>query len=114
MVNFVQIDRTGEMGRLTKEQRSKNMRAIKSKDSKYELLLRKALWKNGLRGFRKNYNKLLGNPDIVFTKHKLAIFVDDEFWHGKDWEIRKSNIKSNREFWISKIQRNMERDRMVN
>ena len=81
-----------DMDRLTKEQRSKNMRAIKGKNTKPEVILRKALWEKGLRGYRKNYKGLPGNPDIVFTKYKLAIFVDGEFWHGKDWEKRKEVI----------------------
>ena len=98
---------------LTKEQRSKNMKAIKAKDTKIEILLRKALWNKGYR-YRKNYNKLIGKPDIVLSKYKIAIFCDSEFWHGKDWEIRKNNIKTNSEFWINKIEGNMKRDQIVN
>ena len=98
---------------LTKEQRSKNMKAIKAKDTKIEILLRKALWNKGYR-YRKNYNKLIGQPDIVLSKYKIAIFCDSEFWHGKDWEIRKNNIKTNSEFWINKIEGNMKRDQIVN
>ena len=98
---------------LTKEQRTKNMKAIKGKDTKIEILLRKALWKKGYR-YRKNYNKLIGKPDIVLPKYKIVIFCDSEFWHGKDWEVKKHNIKTNSEFWINKIEGNIRRDQVVN
>ncbi len=96
-----------------KEQRRKNMQAVKSKDSEIELLLRKELWRRGLR-YRKNCKAIFGKPDIVFIKKKVAVFCDSEFWHGYDWENRKNDIKSNREFWIPKIERNIARDREVN
>ncbi len=89
------------------------MQAVKNKDSKIELLLRNALWKKGFR-YRKNYTKLEGKPDIVLTKYKIAIFCDSEFWHGYDWEVRKNDIKSNKEFWIKKIESNIKRDQNVN
>ena len=100
---------------LTKEQRHKNMKNIKGKDTKIEVLLRKALWNKGYR-YRKNYKKLEGKPDIVLTKYKIAIFCDGEFFHGKDWEKLKERLKSgnNGEFWIKKIARNMERDDNIN
>ena len=88
------------------------MQAIKSKDTSIELSLRKALWKKGIR-YRKNYKKLPGKPDIALTKHKIAVFCDSDFWHGFEWEERKKRIKSNQEYWIPKIERNMERDREV-
>lgn len=97
------------MDDLTPEQRRKNMQAIKSKDTSIELSLRKALWKEGIR-YRKNYRELPGKPDIVITKHRIAIFCDSDFWHGYDWENRNQRIKSNRDYWIPKIERNMERD----
>lgn len=97
----------------TKEQIGYNMRMVKNKDSKIELLLRKVLWKRGLR-YRKNVNSVCGKPDIVFLSKKVAVFCDSEFWHGHDWENRRSDFKSNREFWIKKIERNMERDIEVN
>jgi len=100
------------LDRLTKEQRRKNMQAIKNKDSKIEILLRKELWKRGIR-YRKNYAKLPGKPDIVLTKYKIAIFADSEFWHGYDWENRKNDIKSNRDLWIRKIEGNIKRDKEV-
>ncbi len=67
------------------------MSAIHSKDTDIEVRLRKALWQKGYR-YRKNVKKLPGKPDIVFTKYKLAIFCDAEFWHGKDWDILKAKL----------------------
>lgn len=101
------------MDRLTPEQRHKNMQAVKSKDSVIELLLRKELWKRGLR-YRKNVRSVYGHPDIAFIGKKVAVFCDSEFWHGYNWETRKNDIKSNRDFWVSKIERNMARDVEVN
>ena len=100
------------MDRLTPEQRRKNMQAIKSKDSKIELALRKELWSRGLR-YQKNVSSVFGNPDIVFKGKKVAVFCDGEFWHGFDWENRKNQIKSRREYWIPKIERNIQRDKEV-
>ena len=87
----------------------RNMRSNKCKDTKPELILRKELWRRGLR-YRKNYNLLEGKPDIVFLCAQIAVFVDGRMWHGYDWEHQKSEFKSNRDFWIPKIERNMERD----
>lgn len=101
------------MDRLSPEQRHKNMQAIKSKDSEIELLLRQELWARGLR-YRKNVKTVYGHPDIAFIGKKVAVFCDSEFWHGYDWENRKNDIKSNKEFWISKIERNIARDEEVN
>lgn len=100
---------------LTKEQRRKNMQRIKAKDTKIEIILRKALWEKGYR-YRKNYDKLPGKPDIVLTKYKIAIFCDGEFFHGKDWEILRPKLEKsdNGAFWISKISRNRERDDEIN
>lgn len=93
----------------TKEQRRKNMQAVKNKDSKIEQLLRKELWARGLR-YQKNSKKVFGKPDIVFIGKKVAVFCDSEFWHGYDWDNKKNDIQSRREFWIPKIERNMQRD----
>lgn len=100
---------------LTKEQRRKNMQHIKSKDTKIEVILCKALWKRGYR-YRKNYSGLPGHPDIVLTKYKIAIFCDGEFFHGKDWEVLKPRLEksNNSEFWINKISKNRKRDDNVN
>ena len=96
---------------LTVEQRKKNMQHIKSKDTKIEIALRKALWNKGYR-YRKNYCLLPGKPDIVLTKYKIAIFCDSEFFHGKDWEILKPRLQKtkNSDYWVNKISRNRERD----
>jgi DNA mismatch endonuclease (patch repair protein) len=92
------------------EQRSYTMSRIKSKNTSIEVVLRKALWHEGIR-YRKHYKKLPGAPDIALTKHRVAVFCDGEFWHGKDWETLKPKLKGNREYWIAKIERNMKRDR---
>ena len=96
-------------------QRHKNMSRIRSKDTSIELILRKALWHCGIR-YRKNYKLLPGTPDIAITKHRVAVFCDSEFFHGKDWEALKLRLEngSNSTFWIKKITRNMERDGEVN
>lgn len=88
------------------------MQAIRSKDTTIELTLRKALWKKGIR-YRKNYKGLIGKPDIVITKYRIVVFCDSDFWHGYDWDNRKLRIKSNQEYWIPKIERNMKRDKEV-
>ena len=100
------------MDRLTPEQRRKNMRAVKNKGSKIETMLQKELWHRGLR-YRKNARTVYGKPDIVFIGKKVAVFCDSEFFHGYDWEIKSKEIKSNREFWIPKIEKNMQRDKEV-
>ena len=101
------------MDRISPEQRHKNMKAIRNKDSEIEILLRKELWKRGLR-YRKNVKNVFGHPDIVFIGKKTAIFCDSEFWHGYDWDNQKNSIKSHKDFWIPKIERNIQRDIEVN
>lgn len=95
------------------EQRHKNMKAIKSKDTKIEVMLRKELWARGLR-YQKNSKKVFGKPDIVFIGKKVAVFCDSEFWHGYDWDNKKKEFKSHQDFWIPKIERNIARDKEVN
>jgi DNA mismatch endonuclease (patch repair protein) len=109
---------------LTKEQRRRNMQRIRAKDTKPEVVLRKELWHKGFR-YRKNWKELPGKPDIVLTKYKICIFIDSEFFHGKGF---KSGYESNKyssleeqlrhsnhsEFWLEKIQKNMERDLKIN
>lgn len=68
------------------------MKSVRSKNSKIEMMLRKALWRRGMR-YRIHYKDLLGKPDIVFTKARIAVFVDSEFWHGKDWETGRFQIE---------------------
>jgi DNA mismatch endonuclease (patch repair protein) len=96
----------------SKEIRSRNMQAIRRSDTKPELLLRKALWKKGFR-YRKDDPKVFGRPDITFHSRRIAIFVDSEFFHGKNWKKAKYRIKSNRDFWWDKIEKNIKRDRLV-
>lgn len=93
-------------------QRSKNMAAIKSTNTKDEILLGKALWRSGFR-YRKNNRKIYGKPDFTLKKYKIAVFVDSEFFHGKDWETKK-RPQTNADFWLKKISRNIERDKEVN
>ena len=97
----------------TKDQRSHNMRAIRSSNTKMEVALAKALWSRGHR-YRKNDRTVFGRPDLTLKRHRLAIFVDGEFFHGKDWETSKFIIKSRRDFWWKKIEGNMVRDQTVN
>ncbi|OJV24276.1 MAG: very short patch repair endonuclease [Bacteroidetes bacterium 37-13] len=101
------------MDKITKEQRRKNMQAVKATGSKIEIALAKELWALGHR-YRKNDKSVFGKPDLTMKRYKLAIFVDSEFWHGKDWNTRKHDHKSNQDFWLKKIQRNIERDKEVN
>lgn len=98
--------------KLTKEQRTACMKANKANGTKPETVLRNALTASGIR-YRKNDKTIYGKPDISFKTVKLAVFVDGEFWHGKDWETRKHDHKTNAEFWIKKIERNMQRDKEV-
>lgn len=95
------------------EQRHINMQAIKCRNTGIEVALRNELWNRGHR-YRKNCKDVMGKPDIVFVKKKVAVFCDSEFWHGYNWNEQKDRIKSNREYWVPKIERNIERDREVN
>jgi DNA mismatch endonuclease (patch repair protein) len=100
------------MDNLTFEQRKQNMERIKSKDTEPEKIFRKALWHKGIR-FRKNVENVFGKPDICIKSKKIAIFIDSEFWHGKmylEGKIPKSNI----DYWIPKLERNIQRDQDVN
>ena len=92
---------------------SYTMSRIRGKDTSIELKLRKALWAEGFR-YRKNYRGCTGTPDIAFAKKKIAIFCDSTFWHGLDWSEGKKRIKTNRAFWIEKIERNIARDKRIN
>jgi DNA mismatch endonuclease (patch repair protein) len=112
--NKIKVPRFKEAnGFYTTKQRSKHMSKIKSKDTNPEIKLRKFLWGLGIR-YRKNVKKLPGSPDIVISKYKLVIFIDGEFWHGFNWATKKQKLKSNRDFWIPKIERNMQRDKENN
>jgi DNA mismatch endonuclease (patch repair protein) len=93
------------------------MAAVRSKDSRAELALRKALHRQGLR-FRLHARDVEGRPDIVIRSKRLAVFADGDMWHGNAWRLRGLNrledmFPTNTEFWVKKIRRNMERDREV-
>ena len=90
-------------------QTRKRMSKVSLKGGTAEMMLAKALWQRGYR-YRKNLKKLPGSPDIAIMKYNIAVFVDGEFWHGKDWGQRKMRLKSNREYWIEKIEENIARD----
>jgi DNA mismatch endonuclease (patch repair protein) len=108
--NQIKVPRFNEKnGFYTTKVRSDLMSKIKSQNTKPEQLLGKALWNMGYR-YRKNVKNLPGKPDIVFIRFQLAIFIDGEFWHGYNWTNKKEKIKANRDFWIPKIERNMQRD----
>lgn len=94
---------------ITTPEISKRMSKVKLKRNKVEMKLAKALWHRGYR-YRLNYKQLPGSPDIAITKYNIAIFVDGEFWHGKDFEIKKSKLKNNKDYWIMKIEENLHRD----
>ena len=87
----------------------KRMSKVKLKGGRAETLLAKELWQKGYR-YRKNDKRLPGSPEVAILKHRIAVFVDGEFWHGKDWSTRKERLKRNREYWIEKIEENIARD----
>ena len=95
------------MDKLTPQQRHKNMAAIRGKNTRPELIVRKGLWKRGFR-YRLNHKRLIGHPDLVLRKYRTCIFVNGCFWHGHEGCSKIPN--TNREFWEAKIRRNKERD----
>ena len=103
--------------------RHANMAAIRSKDTKPEMIVRRGLWSRGFR-YRLNYKRLPGHPDLVLRKYRTCIFVNGCFWHGHHVNLRFDDLqsmiensacckipKTNREFWVAKISRNKERDK---
>ena len=111
------------MDSLTAQQRHANMAAIRSKDTKPEMIVRRGLWKRGFR-YRLNHKRLPGHPDLVLKKYRTCIFVNGCFWHGHHINLQFDDLqftiensecckipKTNREFWITKIRRNKERDK---
>jgi len=95
----------------------KIMSSIPSKNTKPEMLLRKELHSRGLR-YRVNYKVLPGKPDVAFTKAKMAVFVDGDFWHGHNWAVRgygslEEELERYSQYWKAKILRNIERDQEV-
>tara|TARA_R110002167_G_scaffold206691_3_gene410729 strand:+ start:2028 stop:2504 length:477 start_codon:yes stop_codon:yes gene_type:complete len=102
-----------ESGFYTTPDRSRIMGKIRGKNTQPELAFRKALYAAGYR-YRIDYKKLIGKPDIALKKYKTVVFIDGEYWHGYNWAERKPKVRTNREFWIAKIERNMQRDAEVN
>lgn len=96
---------------LTKEQRSRAMARIKRRDTKPELLLRRALWSAGWRGYRVDDRRLPGRPDIAWTRHRVAVFIDGAFWHGHPSAYTPGQHGI---YWDEKVARNCERDRLAN
>jgi len=101
------------MAKKTKEQISYNMSHVRSSDSFLEKVVAMELTRRGITTYSKNDKTVFGKPDFVFKARKVAVFCDSEFWHGYDWENAQKNIKSNRDFWIPKIERTIERDKEV-
>lgn len=97
------------------EKASKALSKIKATETKGEKILRSALWKKGLR-FRKNVRGLPGVPDIVFSKSRVVIFCDGDFWHGRNWrkDKRRLQVGHNAPYWVAKIQANIDRDKRYN
>lgn len=93
--------------------RSENMSHIRGKDTSIEIALRKALWSKGVR-YRKNCKDVFGKPDICFKGKKIAVFCDSEFWHGKFYLEGKYIPKTNIQYWIEKLEKNIARDSIVN
>jgi DNA mismatch endonuclease (patch repair protein) len=93
--------------------RSQQMARVKSKNTSFEMMLRRELWRRGLR-YRANDKTIFGKPDIVFKGKKIAVFVDSEFWDGKDYPNGRNIPKENNDYWVKKIERNIARDKEVN
>lgn len=112
------VDRPRPVGRPkkprveTREERSRIMRAVPSKNTSVERALRKALRSAGLRGYRLHNHRVPGTPDVVFGQQRLAVFVDGCFWHGCSRCYREP--KSRQEYWTMKVRRNRDRDATVN
>ncbi len=93
---------------------SRMMSKVKSKNSKAELIVRRRLHARGLR-YRLHYIKVYGRPDIVFTRKRVAIFIDGDFWHGNAWRVRglpslAAQFPNRTEWWVAKLERTMQRD----
>lgn len=102
-----------EAGFYTTPERSKMMAGIRGRNTQAEVLLRKALWAAGVR-YRTHVKGLPGKPDVASKKQRFVVFVDGGFWHGYQWAQRKQQLRANKDFWIPKIERNMQRDAEVN
>lgn len=89
------------------------MASIPTSGSRIETVLSRAMWAAGIR-YRRQYRKLPGKPDFVIVRARIAIFCDSSFWHGRNWPASAAAFRTNREFWIPKIERNVHRDAEVN
>lgn len=96
---------------LSREGRSRNMAAIRSKNTKPELAIRKMLREVGATGYRIHNNSIAGKPDVAFTRWRVAVFVDGAFWHGHPDYFNSETAKP---YWREKIARTQERDREAN
>lgn len=105
------------LGPRDREVTSRMMAAVRGKDSKAELALRRALYARGLR-YRLHARDVTGRPDLVIRSRRLAVFVDGDFWHGNE-HLRRGLpsladlFPTRTEWWVAKIERNMQRDREV-
>ena len=100
------------MDRISKEQRSKNMSHIRSRDTSPEVFMRKQMWKKGLR-YRKNYTGIEGKPDMYFPKYRVAVFIHGCYWHRHKGCKNATTPKSNPDFWQKKFSDNLRRDAVV-
>ena len=93
---------------------SRVKRANRSMDTRHERVLRSLLWRDGLR-FRKNDRSVVGKPDVVFRRERVAVFCDGDFWHGRNWQRRSRRLGSgtNGAYWVEKIRNNIRRDRRI-
>jgi DNA mismatch endonuclease, patch repair protein len=94
-----------------KESISRVMSSIKNKNTKPELKLRKALWDNGIKGYRLHWKKAPGRPDIAFPRKKIALFVNGCYWHRCPF-CKPLIPRSHSKFWIEKFERNIKRDQI--
>ena len=101
------------MAKKSKEQISYNMSQVRHTNSALEKAFANELTRRGVISYSKNDKTILGKPDFVFKARRIAVFCDSELWHGFDWENTSKTIKTNRDFWIPKIERNIKRDEEV-
>lgn len=100
--------------RTKKEVTSYKMSRVRAQETSIEKAMGSALWKAGLRGYRKNVRGITGTPDFCWRKKKIIVFCDSSFWHGHDWRRRKKDIKVRKKFWFKKIEDNIARDKKIN
>ncbi|WP_038473213.1 very short patch repair endonuclease [Fimbriimonas ginsengisoli] len=95
---------------VVKESTSRSMRANRSKDTTLEVTFRKALWRAGIRGYRKHVRSLPGSPDLCFSSKRVAVFMHGCYWHRCPVCKKDAPLKTNVEFWRSKLEASVERD----